>query len=184
MSIRLLIVLLGLFLSTTSFATDCSQKCSQTGASFTAPLITKDPPFLHGYRASIWYQPKEFIWGKMQLYFDGSYAHWYVNSVPYNQTETIYAVAPVFRYYFVKNPYVSPFADISIGLSYLTETHFEDRNLGIHFAFQDEIDVGTSFGAERRLSLMLGILHYSNAGMSGWNSGLTIPLIIKIQYGF
>jgi lipid A 3-O-deacylase len=154
------------------------------GLSFTTPLVSKDPPDTHGYRASLWYQPKSFIWSQGQLYFDGSYGHWWVNTVPYYQTESIYAIAPVFRYYFVNHPYVSPFTDISIGLSYLTNTHFEDRNLGIHFAFQDEIDMGISIGKEKRLSLIVGILHYSNGGLSGWNSGITIPLVAKIQYGF
>lgn len=178
--IRILLCFIGLL----SCSTIALAEHPTAGISATAPLIDKDPPLLHGYRASIWYQPKTFIWGNSQLYLDGSYGHWWVNAVPYYQTESIYAIAPVYRYYFTENAYISPFTDISIGVSYLTKTHFEDRNLGIHFAFQDEIDVGTSFGAQKRLSLIMGILHYSNASLSGWNSGITIPLIIKIQYGF
>lgn len=154
------------------------------GASLSVPLITKDPEYLRGYRAAAWYQPKSLIWKHVHIYFEASFGHWWVtNSTPFKSLN-IYAVSPILRYYITQNRYVSPFINLSIGLSYLTQTHIDNQNLGMHFAFQDQVGFGASFGAKKQFSISLSALHYSNGSLSKKNAGITVPLMLNAEYGF
>ncbi len=157
---------------------------SHVGASFSLPLITKDPEYLHGYRAAIWYQPDSLIWQHLHIYFDASFGHWWVTNDTPNKNLNIYSVSPIFRYYFTQNRSVSPFINASIGLSYLSNTRIDHQNLGMHFAFQDQLGVGATFGAKQAFSLSLSAMHYSNGSLCKKNAGITIPLMINAEYGF
>lgn len=153
------------------------------GASLSVPLITKDPEYLHGYRAAVWYQPKSFIWKNVQVYVDASFGHWWVtNTTAYNNLN-IYSVAPIVRVYFTHG-YVSPFMNASIGLAYLSRTQIDHQNLGMHFAFQDQLGVGVTLGIEQQFSISLGAMHYSNGSLCKKNAGITIPVVFNVEYGF
>jgi hypothetical protein len=154
------------------------------GFNFTYPLKTADPPKLQGYRLAISYQPATFIWGHSRLYFDASFGHWGLQHVSDNHQVNIIAVAPYFRYYFHENKYISPYGEISIGPSYLSRTRLDDHNLGMHFAFQDQVAFGASMGEGKKVSISLGALHYSNGSLCENNRGMSIPLYIKVGYRF
>lgn len=154
------------------------------GATASVPVITKEPSSLHGYQFMIDYDPDRFKWRQFNLYFDGGFSHFSTNGTPYYSTINIYSVAPVVRYTFKRRGPVLPFLELSIGLSYLNQTRFEDRNLGIHFAFQDRMGIGALFGHSEHVSLGLHAVHYSNAHLSNHNSGLTIPLVLDVGYRF
>lgn len=154
------------------------------GTNFTFPLITADPPKLEGYRISLNYQPPSFVWGHCTVYFDGSFGHWGLKDVSDNHQLYIVALAPFFRYYFAETKYISPYAEISLGLSYLSRTHLDDYNFGIHFAFQDQAAIGASFGEGQHLFMSIGALHYSNASLSTHNRGMSIPLYLNVGYRF
>jgi hypothetical protein len=156
---------------------------SQFGVSLSLPLITKDPSNLHGYRIAALYQPSMLIVNKLYLYFDVSYGHWWVNNVPHHCLNII-AIAPIVRYYFALNPNYSPFITASLGFSYLSKTRLSNSNLGIHFAFQDQLGVGVAFGAKKQYALTLSALHYSNGSMSAMNAGITAPLMLTGEYRF
>jgi lipid A 3-O-deacylase len=66
----------------------------------------------------------------------------------------------------------------------LNHTRLDDRNLGIHFAFQDRFGIGAFLGASDNISLGVHAVHYSNAHLSIHNSGITIPLVLDIGYRF
>jgi hypothetical protein len=123
-------------------------------------------------------------WQHVKIYFDISFGHWWVNNYPVNREINIYAIAPTLRYYLMQSSWISPYFDLSIGASYLTRTRIADRNLGIHFSFQDQMGVGASFGKDQRLSVSLSAMHYSNCSMSSTNAGITIPLLINVWYKF
>jgi len=154
------------------------------GASISVPFVTKDPQYLHGYRAALWYQPESLIWNHFHLYFDGSFGHWWVsNNTPY-QSLSIYSVSPIFRYYFTENNAVSPFINASIGLAYLSRTRIDHQNLGMHFAFQDQLGLGATFGPKHAFSVIISTMHYSNGSLCKKNAGITIPVMINAEYGF
>ena len=97
------------------------------------------------------------------------------------QQINIYSIAPVARFYY-KGESFSPFIDMSIGLSYLSETRIYTRNLGMHVSFQDQLAFGAIMGKEQRVSLSVGGLHYSNGSLSKRNGGITIPLFINLGF--
>jgi len=154
------------------------------GGSLSTPLITKDPEYLKGYRAALWYQPESLIWSHFHIYFDASFGHWWVTNPSPNKSLNIYSIAPVFRYYLTQYHCFSPFLYASIGVAYLSRTKIDTQNLGMHFAFQDQLGIGVSLGSKHPFSISLSAMHYSNGSLSKRNAGITIPLVINAEYGF
>jgi hypothetical protein len=165
-------------LSSTVYAT------SPYGVNFSYVLVNKDPNHLHAYRASFLYEPPSWVWEHVHIFFDAGYGHWWVDNVSAYSNLNIYSIAPVLRYYFVNSDLFSPFFDISIGPAYLTKTHIADRNLGMHFAFQDQVGLGASFGRGKHFTASLTALHYSNGSMSAMNAGITVPIMLNLSYRF
>ena len=173
---KLTVFLSGLFFAaSTAFA-------SNTGVTLTLPLVVKDPGGLHGYRASVWYQPESLVWQRVHIFFDASFGEWWISGHVPNRQVNIYALAPTLRYYLRNDPYFRPFIDFSLGLSYLSKTRFDTRNLGMHFSFQDIIGIGTTLGKEQRLSISFSAMHYSNGSTCRRNAGITIPLLLNVGY--
>ena len=130
------------------------------------------------------YDPQRFKWRQFNIYFDGGFSHFSQNNTPYYSALNIYSVAPVIRYTFRRRGPVLPYLELSIGLSYLNHTRFEDRNLGIHFAFQDRMGVGAFLGKSEQFTVGVHAVHYSNAHLAHNNSGVTIPLLLDLGYRF
>lgn len=149
------------------------------------PIIDKDPSNFHGLRGSIQYEPPAWVWEHLHIFFDGSIGHWWTNQTPNYRIINIFSIAPVLRYYVLKNTAsISPFVDISIGLSYLSKTRIADRNLGEHFSFQDQLGLGAAFGQNKKLAVSVSAVHYSNGSLSAMNAGITIPLMLNVAYRF
>lgn len=157
---------------------------SRTGISLAFPVITKDPEFLHAYQITYWYQPSNLEFHNVRIYFNAAAGHWWITHTTHNHSLNIYSVSPILRYYFRIHDSISPFVNLGIGLSYLTRTHIDSQNLGEHFAFQDQLGFGTSFGKNKQLSLILSALHYSNGSLCRMNAGITVPLMVTIEYDF
>ncbi len=153
------------------------------GATLPFVLVSKDPPSVHNYRAVFWFQPDSLTWGNINLYFAGNVGYWWTHS-PGTQNITIYAFAPVMRYYFTKTAHFSPYLEASVGPAYMNRTRFGNRNLGMHYTFQDEIGAGAMFGSDHGAYVSLSALHYSNGRMSAHNSGITVPLLLNVGYQF
>lgn len=153
------------------------------GVKASIPLTSSEPTGVHGYQFMFDYDPQRFKWRQFNVYFDGGFSHLYVN-YPHNSTINIYSAAPVIRYTFRRRGPVLPFLELSIGVSYLNHTRLQNRNLGIHFAFQDRMGIGALLGASERLALGVHAVHYSNAHMSKHNQGITLPLVLDVGYRF
>ena len=54
----------------------------------------------------------------------------------------------------------------------------------MHFAFQDEVALGATFGQEKKLAVSFSAMHYSNGSLANSNAGITIPLLINVAYRF
>lgn len=181
---RIVLWIILFFFSTNIFAATTAIPFPNYGVSFSHTVISKDPTNAQGTRAGLWYQPPSFIWSGLHLSFDVSYGHWWVTSQVPHKTISIYAAAPILRYYFIENNSFSPFFNISLGLAYITRTRFADRNLGMHFSFQDQLGMGVTMGAKHQFSLVFNAVHYSNGSLCAMNAGITIPLMITAEYGF
>lgn len=154
------------------------------GANISYLAHASEPSTLHGYQLMLNYDPQRFQWRQFNVYFDGGFSHLWITNTSYNTTLNIYSIAPVVRYTFKKHGPVLPYLELSIGFSYLNHTRLDDRNLGIHFAFQDRMGVGAFLGASEQLSVGVHAVHYSNAHLSEHNSGITVPLVLDIGYRF
>lgn len=154
------------------------------GANFSYAAVAKEPADLHGYQVTLNYDPQRFQWRQFNVYFDVGFAHFWVNNTPHHTTVSIYSLAPVIHYTFKRRGPLLPYLEISIGLSYLNHTRIDDRNLGIHFAFQDRMGIGAFLGKSEKLSVGMHVVHYSNAHIANNNSGITVPLMLDIGYRF
>lgn len=154
------------------------------GANFSYAVIAKEPPYLHGWQIMANYDPQRYQWRKFNVYFDGGFSHYWITNTSYNTSLSIYSAAPVVRYTFRRRGPVLPYLELSIGLAYLNHTRLDDRNLGMHFTFQDRFGIGALLGASEHVSFGLHAVHYSNAHLSAHNSGITVPLEVDIGYRF
>lgn len=153
------------------------------GATFSYPVVAKEPPSLHGFQVMLNYDPQRFQWRKFNVYFDGGFSHFSASS-QHASSLNIYSIAPVVRYTFRRRGPILPYLELSIGFAYLNATRFEKRNLGIHFAFQDRLGIGAFIGQSSHFSIGFHAVHYSNAHLSSHNSGVTIPVVLDIGYRF
>lgn len=153
----------------------------------TAPIImkAKDPEGVYGYRGIVTFQPTSWVGEKATVYLAASFGHWWVHGASVHRSLNIYAFAPVLRYYLKKSPTFSPYVEASIGPSWMTRTYLGDHhNLGMHYAFQDEVGIGAAFGKDQQWFVTLSALHYSNGSLASNNSGITIPAILNLGYRF
>jgi hypothetical protein len=154
------------------------------GANFSYAAEAQSPSDLHGYQLMLNYDPQRFKWRRFNILFEGGLAHFWVNNTPYYSTVNIYSIAPIIRYTFRKRGPFLPYLDLSIGVAYLNHTRLDHQNMGIHFAFQDQIGIGALLGTSEQVSIGLHAVHFSNAHLAHRNSGITIPLMIDIGYRF
>jgi hypothetical protein len=145
-----------------------------------------DPNGINGFNIAYTMQPDSWQWlnGDLNVFLNFSYGYWHTNDYSSNQSISTFAAAPVIRWYFLNNPTATPFLQGSVGPTYLSKTYFGDRNLGIHFAFEDMAGFGFAFGAQKKVYATLQIVHYSNAGMSDPNSGFTVPFLFTVGMNF
>lgn len=155
------------------------------GVTVSLPVITKDPDNLHGFNFGLWYDPETLSWRQFHLYFDVLGAHYWVKgqATPYHNLN-ILAAAPVVRYVFNSHFGVTPYLELSIGPAYLSNTRFANRNLGMHFAFQDRGGIGLTMGQRQQFALGVHAVHYSNGSLCSNNSGITIPMMVDFSYKF
>lgn len=99
----------------------------------------------------------------------------------FSKSITILSPAIIGRWYFAKFDNIEPFVNIGIGPSYLSNTNFEGRDLGIKFSFQDIGGIGIK---SKNLVVGLYIIHFSNASLHDKNRGITIPFSLNIAYRF
>lgn len=166
------------------FFSSCAFAAPHYGATFSYVLSGKEPTTLKGYQMMVSYDPDRFKWRQFNIYFDAGFSHFWVTDTPYYTTLNAYSIAPVVHYNFKRRGPFQPFLEFSIGIAYLNHTRLQDRNLGIHFAFQDRAGIGVLLGKKDEFSLGVHAVHYSNASLSDHNQGITAPLVLDIGYRF
>ncbi len=154
------------------------------GGTLSVPVMSTEPDNLHGAQLMLNYDPDRFKWRQFNVYVDGGFSHFYQNNTPHHSVINIYSVAPVVRYTFKRHGPFLPYLELSVGFAYLNQTRIENRNLGIHFSFQDRMGLGALLGMNEKISLGVHALHYSNSRIASHNSGISIPLVLDVGYRF
>jgi len=115
------------------------------------------------------------------FYLGLSSEYWVLNS------QVIYGVSALitFRFWALRTAIASPYLIYSIASpTLLSRSHIDGVNLGSAFIFQDKLGLGVELGAKHPVTLELGVIHYSNGDVFPTNSGLQVPFVLSIGYGF
>ncbi len=73
-----------------------------------------------------------------------------------------------------------PYVELGLGAALLSDTRIDRRNLSSNFLFESRLGVGMR---SDRLDVNLCFMHYSNAGLSEPNDGLSM-LMLSLGYAF
>ncbi len=86
---------------------------------------------------------------------------------------------PMFRWQrqqsFSRN-HIVPYAELGVGLSWLSETEIQGRILSLHFQFEDKFGLGFRFGKHQQFDFALRAYHYSNCSIKRPNSGVNLAM--------
>jgi len=121
-------------------------------------------------------------------YFAGSVGYWRAEHVKPRFARDLFqfSIVPMFRIA-RHTPYnigIAPFIEGGVGVAWLTEDKFGDRDLGHHSTFDDRIGAGIRFGSNQQFELAYHYLHYSNAGLHSPNQGIDMSETITFAYHF
>lgn len=110
-------------------------------------------------------------------YWELSYA--YLNHDDRNQVQrnaSVLAFTPVFTLK-KSSPWfynITPFAEIAIGASLISETRVGARKLSTAFQFEDRGGLGAFFGEDQSFMAKYNYFHYSNGSIKRPNQGLNM----------
>lgn len=93
---------------------------------------------------------------------------------------TAMTLGPVIRWQ-KQNPYAhikaTPYLEMGVGFSWLSETQIQGRMLSLHFQFEDKGGLGVRFGNKQQYDLAIRAYHYSNASIKRPNSGVNLAML-------
>lgn len=81
------------------------------------------------------------------------------------------SLTPMIRYFFPLES-MNLYAGFGIGVAYIDQKSWGNRDLGDNWMFEDKLEIGNMFNQHSRLALSL--MHYSNAGTNKYNDGTNI----------
>lgn len=152
--------------------------------SFSLSYGNGDPNNLNGVRGALQWAWEKIWFAQTNLqltgYWDLSLAYWNTDGNSFGQYKsvTIVAIAPVFRLQTAESfNTIKPYLEASVGAALLSSNHLGDRDLGGQGQFQDMLGFGTLFGSTEQYDVSVHFLHYSNAGLSPPNMGITLALL-------
>lgn len=103
---------------------------------------------------------------------------WSTQDKPGHKDITEVGLTPVFRLQQTHQDGISPYAELGVGLHFLSNTRLNDqRKFGESFQFGDHIGFGVTFGQHQAFDIGYRFQHLSNAGLAGDNSGMNLHLL-------
>ena len=73
--------------------------------------------------------------------------------------------------------HITPYIELGVGASWLSETEIGGRQLSLHFQFEDKLGLGTRFGKKQQYDIAVRGIHYSNASIKRPNSGVNLLMV-------
>lgn len=92
------------------------------------------------------------------------------------------SITPVLRYQYPLSSefdFVTLYAEVGIGATYLKHDKYMDRNLGSHLQFEDKFGLGLVLFEHHQIGF--SFIHYSNADLAAVNDGLNS---VGMSYGY
>ncbi len=126
---------------------------------------------------------KEELWG-LNAVWESSFAIWNgpqrANLAPDRATNlNAFTSGPMFRWQrqqAFSGSKILPYAELGVGLSWLSETEIQGRILSLHFQFEDKAGLGFRFGKQQQYDVAMRAYHYSNCSIKRPNSGVNLAM--------
>jgi len=128
--------------------------------------------------------PKQSLWA-FNFIWENSVGVWDGPSRPELSPDrpthlTAFTTGPMFRWQ-RQQPFPStciiPYAELGVGLSWLSKTEIEGRMVSLHFQFEDKGGVGLRFGRHQQFDIGVRAYHYSNCSIKRPNSGVNMGMV-------
>lgn len=133
------------------------------------------------YRVSLQNDLNKYLFDKnykyLPSYYETSIGYW--NGKDSSGLSSL-SFTPMFRYNPIKFYDVVPYIEAGIGATYISKTKIRSENFGIHFQFENVVGLGFRY---KDFDVSYRYMHYSNAGLSRYNSGMDFNLV-TISYRF
>ncbi|WP_447173329.1 acyloxyacyl hydrolase [Shewanella sp. 0m-8] len=95
-----------------------------------------------------------------------------------HESNHVFSLNPIFQYQWHFKP-MSLYLELGIGVAYVNNTLYLDRDLGSNWLFEDKLGLGLIVNKHHRIGLSYS--HYSNAELASANDGADL---IGISYGY
>lgn len=126
---------------------------------------------------------KEELWG-LNAVWETSFAIWNGPSRPHLGPDratnlNAFTSGPMFRWQrqqSMSEYRIRPYAELGVGLSWLSETEIQGRILSLHFQFEDKAGLGMRFGKQQQYDVAMRAYHYSNCSIKRPNSGVNLAM--------
>lgn len=92
----------------------------------------------------------------------------------HRDTDVLVAASPILRYPIFYSHLADVYLEGGVGASFMKDTVFAGKDVGIHFQFEDRLGFAFKVGPSRKHIVSLTYLHYSNAGLSKHNPGIDL----------
>lgn len=121
--------------------------------------------------------------GSLQFLLGIGYSYIFTDT-KYNEDVHVFSVLPALRYHLPKRGNFSPFLEVKIGPSYISEKHLGNQDKGEHFTFNDFFTIGFRWGKEQEWEFTYSYQHLSNGSLFHPNQGWDIPFTLHIGRQF
>lgn len=111
--------------------------------------------------------------GTIDLEFEMSLSFWEFKGPEVEDLNHAIAFTPIFSqvFYRIEDKYPVKW-EFGIGVTMIEVTRFATKDIGSRFQFEDRMGILVAFGEQRRESLALRYMHYSNGSLNDENPGL------------
>jgi lipid A 3-O-deacylase len=128
------------------------------------------------YETPPWWSGSSATWGRLDLGAELGISYWHAQSGHPDSMWQLSAT-PMLRWW----PTDSFYAEVGVGVTGLSRTHFAGRDLSTAFQFGNHVGAGVLINDAHRIGLRYS--HFSNAGLKSPNPGLDLlQLTYTYQY--
>ncbi|XPF96476.1 acyloxyacyl hydrolase [Colwellia sp. RE-S-Sl-9] len=121
---------------------------------------------------------------QLNIYWEVSANFWEFGDLNHHETNYVLALSPVIgkTFYHLYHKYPVRW-EFGIGVSLVQDTRFAGKNIGSHYQFEDRLGIAVDFDKERKQSVAIRYMHYSNGGLNSRNPGVDF-LNLSYAYSF
>ena len=101
--------------------------------------------------------------------------------VSHHEDVHMLSVLPAFRYTLRTRGNFSPFLEVIIGPSYMSDKRLGNREQGSYFIFNDFFTIGVRWGKEQEWEFKYSYRHMSNGAVVNPNPGWDIPFAFQLS---